>query len=81
MEVRSGIFKDRRENPVQEAILWTEFALRQNDTSALKPMLLEQPWHVRTCLDVYFAYFTIFSGIQLLALFGILRCAKIITSQ
>ena len=56
MVTRSKIFQDRSQSPVDEAVFWTEFVLRQDDTSALKPMLLDQPWYVRTSLDVYTVY-------------------------
>jgi len=55
METRSRIFKDRNLNPIEEAVFWTEFVLRNDDTSALKPLLMDQPWYIRTSFDVFIA--------------------------
>jgi len=56
MGIRSKVFRDRPRSPVDEAVYWTEFVLRNDDTSALKPMLLEQSFWTRTSLDVYIAF-------------------------
>jgi len=67
------MFKDRRMTPLKEAIFWTEFVLRQDDTSALKPMILEQPWNVRTSIDVYVTFFLLVTISPLILIYGILR--------
>ena len=46
-------FKDRPLKPVDTAIWWTEYVLRHDDHSDLKPLGMSQSWFVRRCLDVW----------------------------
>jgi glucuronosyltransferase len=55
MVIRSRILIDQPLNPVDSAVYWTEFALRNNNTSSFKLMGLDQPFYVRHMIDVYLA--------------------------
>jgi len=64
----SKLFKDRPQTPIETAIFWTEYVLRHNDTSSLKPIhCLEQFWFQRRLLDVWaFIILSFFAIIYLL---------------
>ncbi|CAG7834805.1 unnamed protein product [Allacma fusca] len=38
MKVMSAIFRDRPMSPIETAVYWTEFVLRHEDLSSLKPL-------------------------------------------
>jgi hypothetical protein len=52
MEKTSALFKDRPRPPIEEALWWIKYALR-HDTSALKPLAIQQTWFQRRLLDVW----------------------------
>jgi glucuronosyltransferase len=56
---KSKRFKDRPMKPVETAVWWVEFVLRQGDTSFLRPLGIYQNWFVRRSLDVYLFVFSI----------------------
>ena len=78
MAIRSKIFRDRPSSPMEEAVFWTEFVLRNDDTSALKPMLMEQSYWVRTSIDIYLAFASISILLPLLILIVIKKIVKLI---
>lgn len=39
--------------PVDLAVYWTEYVLRQDDTSFMRPMSVNQTWYQRRMLDVW----------------------------
>lgn len=51
-------FKDRPAKPVDTAVWWTEYVLRHDDHSDLKPLGMYQNWFVRRSLDVWAFVFT-----------------------
>ncbi|CAG7731239.1 unnamed protein product [Allacma fusca] len=53
MLLKSKQYKDRPMKPLDTAIWWTEFVLRHDDTSFLKPMSIYQSWWRRRSLDIY----------------------------
>lgn len=53
MVVRSKIFRDRPQSPIQTVAFWTEFVLRNDDVSALKPMNSNLNLFQRRLFDVY----------------------------
>ena len=46
-------FKDRPMKPVESALWWTEYVLRYDDHTDLKPLGMHQNWFVRRSLDVW----------------------------
>jgi glucuronosyltransferase len=52
-EKASVLFKDRPAKPVETAVWWTEYVLRNSDTSHLKPLAQTQFWFQRRLLDVW----------------------------
>jgi glucuronosyltransferase len=74
MEEASKLFKDRQENPVDTAVWWTHFILRNGPVEALRPLGIKQSWFQRRLLDVWF---TIFASLVLLPLLGIIVLCKI----
>jgi len=80
MEIKSKIFRDRQQNPLESAIFWTEFVLRNDDTSSLKPMNRHQNWMQRRLLDVYAALAAIIFVALLTAYFVITKIIKIVFS-
>jgi glucuronosyltransferase len=55
----SKLFKDRPETPLSTAVWWTEYILRHNDTSALRPLSINQTWYQIRLLDVWFFVFSV----------------------
>jgi glucuronosyltransferase len=55
MEVKSKLFRDRPQSPIDTVVYWTEYVLR-NDVSSLKPMNNHLTWYQRRLLDVYLGY-------------------------
>lgn len=54
---KQAIFRDRPISPVDNAVFWTEFALRHNDTlSTFRPMNQHLNSFQRRVLDVYLFY-------------------------
>ncbi|CAG7815591.1 unnamed protein product, partial [Allacma fusca] len=53
MKRMSAVAKDRLMSPVDTAVYWTEFVLRHEDTSSLKP-LNNLYWFQRRMWDVFF---------------------------
>lgn len=46
-------FMDRPQKPVDTAVWWTEYVLRQEDTSFMRPMSVNLAWYQRRQLDVW----------------------------
>lgn len=46
------MFKDRPVDPLENAVYWTEYALR-HDTQLLMPMGVHQSWWQRRLIDVW----------------------------
>jgi glucuronosyltransferase len=67
----SNLFKDQPMKPVDTAVYWTEYILRHDDLSHLKPVGREQTWFQRRLLDVWL--FTLLCTIVLAAF-----CFKIV---
>ena len=49
----SRLFKDLPTKPLDTAVWWTEYVLRNGDTSFLKPLGIHQTWYERRLLDVW----------------------------
>ncbi|CAG7732911.1 unnamed protein product, partial [Allacma fusca] len=59
MEKLSKLFKDRPSSPLETAVWWTEYVLRNDDLSSLKPLGIHQTWYQRRLLDVWGFVFAI----------------------
>ncbi|XP_021955895.1 2-hydroxyacylsphingosine 1-beta-galactosyltransferase [Folsomia candida] len=59
MKVKSKIFRDRPASPLETVVYWTEFVLRNDDISSIKPMNNGLTWYQRRLLDVYLVYATV----------------------
>ncbi|CAG7697976.1 unnamed protein product [Allacma fusca] len=59
MEEASRLFKDRPENPIDTAVWWTQYIIRNGPVSALRPLGIKQSWYRRRSLDVWFIIFTV----------------------
>ena len=53
MQQLSLKFNDRPMKPVDSAVWWTEYVLRHDDHSDLKPLGMRHNWCVRRSLDVW----------------------------
>lgn len=53
----STIFKDLPMKPIDTAVWWTEYVLRHEDLSHLKPLARDQTWYQRRMLDVWLFLF------------------------
>lgn len=53
MRELSSLFRDRPLDPLENALYWTEYVLRHNDTTHLKPLGMNRNWYQRRLLDVY----------------------------
>ncbi|CAL8079939.1 unnamed protein product [Orchesella dallaii] len=53
MKQASTQFKDRQVKPLENAMWWIEYVLRNPDVSALKPWGIYQPWYLRRSIDVW----------------------------
>jgi len=53
MEIKSKLYRNRPQSPLQETVFWTEFVLKNNDLTSLKPMNGHHWWFQRRLLDVY----------------------------
>jgi len=49
----SKVFKDRPMKPLDLAVWWTEYILRNEDNSPLRPLGIHQTWYERRLLDVW----------------------------
>lgn len=77
MEATSRMFKDRPQRPTELAVYWTEFILRHDDVSSLKPLLrMSQSIFTRNLLDVYLMCILIFIFLPLILLYTILKLVK-----
>ncbi len=47
------LFRDRPMSPVDTAVWWTEYVMRNDDTSHLRPAGHDQSWFVRRQIDVW----------------------------
>lgn len=56
MAVKAQIFRDRPQSPLETAVYWTEFVLRNDDVTSLRPMISHLNWYQRRSLDVYVVY-------------------------
>jgi len=82
MEATSRIFKDRPQNPTDLAVYWTEFVLRHDDVSSLKPLLrMSQNIFTRNLLDVYAMFLLIFVILPLTLLYTIITLVKNMTKK
>lgn len=59
MEVKSKLFRDRPQSPLETCVYWTEFVLRHDDMSPLKLMNDNLNWFQKRLLDVYIFCFAI----------------------
>jgi len=79
----SKLFMDRPVKPLESAIWWTEFLLRNEDGSEyLRPLTVHQSWWARRQLDVWFVLLLVAiltSGISLAILLCVVKftCRKI----
>jgi glucuronosyltransferase len=77
MEIRSKMFKDRPQSPIELAVYWTEFVLRHDDFSSLKPVLrMSQSIMTRNLLDVYLMAALIFLILPLILLYILVKLVK-----
>ncbi|CAG7720115.1 unnamed protein product [Allacma fusca] len=57
MKKISALSRDRPQHPMDTAIWWTEYVLRNSKDNdgldVLKPLGIHQPWYQRRCLDVW----------------------------
>ncbi|CAG7727488.1 unnamed protein product, partial [Allacma fusca] len=75
------LFKDRPAKPVDTAVWWTEYVLRHDDLSSLKPLGIHQTWYERRLLDVWGFVFMILLSVLALALFVIKKVANLCVSS
>jgi len=76
MEVKSHFFRYRSQNPLDMLLHWTEFILKHDDVSTLKPMNKDLTWYQRRLLDVYAAYAAIIFIPLALVLFLVFKLTK-----
>ncbi|CAL8100658.1 unnamed protein product [Orchesella dallaii] len=76
MKKLQTIFRDRPMTPVDTAVWWTEYVLRTEDTSHLRPTGNDQYWFQRAQLDVW-----LFLLVVMLAVTYILGVLIVITSR
>jgi len=72
MKKVSKLFKDRPARAVDTAVWWTEWVLRHEDTSALRPHSIHQSWWKKRQLDIWALVFTAITFLLLVA-FEIIR--------
>jgi len=53
MDKISCQFRDRPDKPLETAVWWTEYILRQDSLDALVPYAARQTWYQRRLLDVW----------------------------
>lgn len=64
MTQASQAFQDRPQKPLDSAIWWIEYSLRNSDTSALKPRGIQDNWFARRSLDAWmFIFFCLYTAI------------------
>jgi len=71
------LFTDRPERPVDTAVWYTEFLLRHEDLSSLRPLNIHQSWWVKRQLDVWLILLLVTitaSSILLSLLYCIVKC-------
>ncbi len=56
-----NILEDQPMKPLERAVWWTEYVLRQRDTKHLRPSGFDQWWWQRRLLDVWAFLFTAFA--------------------
>ncbi len=67
MRELSILFRDRPLDPLENAVYWTEYVLRHNDTTHLKPLGMNRNWYQRRLLDVYLFCVSLFMGVILIS--------------
>lgn len=72
VELTSKRFLDRPQSPVDTAVWWTEYVLRQEDTSFMKPLGVNLSWYQIRLLDVW-AFFATIIGVFLYITFKIAK--------
>ena len=53
MQEVSTFFNDRQIDPLETAVWWVEFILRNKHNPFIMPLGAYQPWYVRRSLDVW----------------------------
>ena len=73
---RSKIFHDQFQTPVERAIYWTEFTIRQNGTQHLQMGSRDLRCYERALIDVYCVLFLFTIMPLLLMFFCLKKCCK-----
>jgi glucuronosyltransferase len=74
----SKVFNDRPEKPLQTAVWWTEYVLRHESTSHLKPGNLHQTWYERRLLDVWLFILTTVLLSLSVVIYIMVKCLRLI---
>ncbi|CAL8071161.1 unnamed protein product [Orchesella dallaii] len=77
MKKLQTIFRDRPMTPVDTAVWWTEYVLRTEDTSHLRPTGNYQYWFQRRQLDVWLFLL----GVMLAAIYGLAFLSNIVARR
>jgi len=78
----SRLFKDRPMGPVETAVWWTEYALRnKNSLNVLKPLGFGLTWWSKRLLDVWAVVFSILTLALLILGFVVKKCIKLCCGQ
>ena len=80
MQELSYVFKDRPMSPQQSIVYWTEYVIRHNGTSYLKPFGNDMPLYKYLMLDVI-AVILIVSSVTVFSFYAIGRELYIVTKK
>ena len=69
VEKVSRLFKDRISKPIETAVWWTEYVLRNPDSDHLKPLAIHQYWFQRRLLDVWGLLLLVFLAVAALKIY------------
>lgn len=81
MAIRSRLLRDQSEKPIERAVWWIEYVIRNPDASHLRTPTIELGFIRSNSLDLYAALYTSFLLVSLFALYFVMKLYRMCSAS